>query len=116
MQLSTQNPLQAYMLKVTVVVDTEDMVEEAEEDAVAEVDEEEKGRKPETAHIAEWTTAPPKTAGSIKGSNPDGSSNHSHSHANVHETSAAMIMMSSAIIVKKPQRQWQWKRKRTASH
>ena len=51
------------------VEDTEDVVDEAEVDAVAEVDEEEKERRIETtAHIAEWTTIPPKTAGSVKGS------------------------------------------------
>jgi len=82
--------------------DTEDMVDEvAEVDVVAEVNEQ-KGQGPETAHIAEWITTLPKTAGSVKGSNPNGSSNHSHSHTNVHEMPAVMIMLSSAIIVVNP--------------
>jgi len=51
--------------------------EVAEVDVVAEVDEQ-KGQGPETAHIAEWITMLPKTAESVKGSNPNGSSNHSH--------------------------------------
>ena len=46
--------------------DPEVVVDELEEDAVAEVDEEEKGRGPKTAHIAEWTTTLPKTAGSAQ--------------------------------------------------
>ena len=87
---------------VVVVGDTEDVVDEvAEVDVVAEVDEEQKGQGPETAHIAEWITTLPKTAGSIKGSNLDSSSKHSHSHANVLEM-PTMKMMSSAIIVVKP--------------
>ena len=104
--MSTLSPLQAYTHKVAVVVgDTEDVVDEvaevAEVDVVAEVDEEQKGQGPETAHIAEWITTLPKTAGSVKGSNPDSSSKHSHSHANVLEM-PTMKMMSSAIIVVKP--------------
>ena len=82
-----------------VVGDTKDMVDEmAEVDVVAEVDEQ-KGEGPKTAHIAEWITTLLKTAGSVKGSNLKGSSNHSHSHANMHEMLAVMIMLSSAIIV-----------------
>jgi len=71
--------------------------DEVDEDVVAEVDEEQKGQGPETAHIAEWITTLPKTAGSVKRIR----TNHSHSHANVREM-PTMKMMSSAIIVVKP--------------
>jgi len=69
-------------------------VDEVEEVAVAEVDEEEKNRRIETAHIAEGIIMPPRTAGSVRGSNPHGSSNHSH--ANVVEM-PTMKMRSFAI-------------------
>jgi len=86
---------------MVVIGDTEDMLDKvAEVDVVAEVDEQ-KGQGPETAHIAEWITTLLKTTGSVKGSNPDGSSKHSHSHANMLEM-PTMNMMSSAIIVVKP--------------
>jgi len=63
------NPLQTYMHRVAEVVeDIEDVVSEAEEEGVvAKVDEEGRERRIETAHTAEWTTIPPKTAGSVKG-------------------------------------------------
>ena len=81
------------MLKVVVVVvvveDTEVVV-----DVVVEADAEEKKRRVVTAHTAGWTTIPPTTAGSLKGSQIH---NNKHSHANVREMPAAMIMMSSAI-------------------
>ena len=99
--MSTLSPLQAYTHKVAVVVgDTEDVVDEvAEVDVAAEVDEEQKGQGPETAHIAEWITTLPKTAGSVKRIR---TNNSKCSHANMHEMPAVMIMLSSAIIVVKP--------------
>jgi len=73
--------------------------EVAEVDVVAEVDEEQKGQGPETAHIAEWITTLPKTAGSVKRIR---TNNSKRSHANMHEMPAVMIMLSSAIIVVNP--------------
>jgi len=66
-----------------------------------EADTVEKGKRIRAAHTAEWITTLLKTAGSIKGSNPDVSSNHRHSHANVREV-PMMKMMSSTIIVVNP--------------
>ena len=81
---------------MVVEVVVADEVMEVEVDTAVE-----KGQRIRAVHTAEWITTLPKTAGSIKGSNPDSSSNHSHSYANVREM-PTMKMMSSAIIVVNP--------------
>jgi len=86
---------------VVVEVVVADKVVEVVAAVEVEADTVEKGLRIRAAHSAEWITTLPKTAESVKGSNPDGSSNHRHSHANVREM-PTMKMMSSAIIVVNP--------------
>jgi hypothetical protein len=78
------------MLVVVEVVVADEVVE-----VVGAV--EEKGRRPKTAHIAEWTTIQPKTVGSTRKSKTNNTN-----HINVHEMPAVMIMLLSAIIVVNP--------------
>jgi len=61
-----------------------------------EADTVEKGQRIRAGHTAEWITTLPKTAGSVKGSNPDGSSNHRHSHANVCEMPTMKMYLAAA--------------------
>jgi len=86
---------------VVVDVMVADEVVEVVAAVEVEIDTVEKGQRIRAVHTAEWITTLPKTAGSVKGSNLDGSSNHRNSHANVHEM-PTMKMMSSAIIVVNP--------------